>query len=132
MADSDGAGHRVRPVWLLGGTAGALLAGIVLHALGAVAAGDAVWAAGTVLATVPAVRWVVAGLRAGRLGVDAIAVLALMGALAVREHLAGAVIAVMPATGRVLEDYALRRAHCGMRKPRANLFVIYKVKQLSI
>ncbi|MBP2703929.1 cadmium-translocating P-type ATPase [Microbispora sp. RL4-1S] len=99
-----------RRLALLGATLGALAAGGLLHWTGAAAAGDAVWAAGTTLALIPAVWWVVSALLAGRLGVDAIAALALGGALAVREYLAGAVIGVMLAGGRVLEDHALSRA----------------------
>ncbi|MFG3441560.1 heavy metal translocating P-type ATPase [Nonomuraea sp. NPDC047897] len=91
-------------------TIAALAGGGVLHLTGFAAEGDALWVAGTVVAVVPAVWWVVSALRMGRLGVDAIAVLALVGTLAVREYLAGAVIAVMLATGRALEGYALRRA----------------------
>ncbi|MEV4299857.1 hypothetical protein [Microbispora rosea] len=98
----------MKRIALLAGTLGALIAGGVLHLLGAGPAGDAL--SGTVLALAPAAWWVASALRAGRLGVDTITVLALAGALAVREFLAGALIAVMLAGGRVLEDYALRRA----------------------
>ena len=49
-------------------------------------------------------------LRRGRLGVDAIALLALVGALAVGENLAAAVISVMLASGRSLESWAAGRA----------------------
>src|SRR5262249_32522033 len=49
-------------------------------------------------------------LRHGRVGVDVIALLALTGALAVRELLAAAVIAVMLASGRALEAWAAGRA----------------------
>jgi ATPase, P-type (transporting), HAD superfamily, subfamily IC/heavy metal translocating P-type ATPase len=91
-------------------TVGALLGGGVAHLLGAAGTARAIWAAGTVAALAPAVWWVAEALRAGRFGVDAIAVLALGGSLAVGEYFAGAVIGVMLATGRALEDYALRRA----------------------
>jgi len=94
----------------LAAAVGALVIGGALHLIGAGAAGDIAWAAGTAVALVPAVWWVVSDLRAGRLGVDAIAVLALGGALAVREYFAGAVIGLMLASGRLLEDFALRRA----------------------
>ncbi|MCW0214141.1 MAG: heavy metal translocating P-type ATPase, partial [Pseudonocardia sp.] len=70
---------------------------------------------GTVIATVPAVGWVVAALRRGRTGVDAIAVLALVGTLAVQEYLAGALIAVMLATGRALDAAAESRASRDLR-----------------
>ncbi len=95
---------------LLAVTVAGLLAGGALHLAGAAAAGNIVWAAVTVVALVPATVLVLSALRHGRLGVDAIAVLALAGALAVREYLAGAVIGVMLATGQALEDYSLRRA----------------------
>ena len=102
--------RRLGMVVFLAVTACGLLAGAVLHLAGAGAAGDLLWAAVTCVALVPAAGWVVSALRGGRLGVDAIAVLALAGALAVREYLAGALIGVMLATGRALEDYASRRA----------------------
>ncbi|GAA0250133.1 heavy metal translocating P-type ATPase [Saccharothrix mutabilis subsp. mutabilis] len=68
------------------------------------------WAAADVVALVPTVVWVVADLRVRRYGADLLAVLALGGTLAVGEFLAGAVIAVMVATGRLLEAAARRRA----------------------
>ena len=102
---------KVRPITvLLILTVGALLAGGAAHLLGAAAAARLIWAAGTAVALGPAVWWVVETVREGRLGVDAIAVLALGGSLAVGEYFAGAVIGVMLATGRALEDHALRRA----------------------
>ncbi|KOT90162.1 ATPase P [Streptomyces rimosus subsp. pseudoverticillatus] len=73
------------------------------------------WAAGTAAAVVPAVAWVLGDLRHGRAGVDLIAVLALGGALAVGEYLAGALIALMLATGRTLEATAGRRAARDLR-----------------
>lgn len=60
---------------------------------------------------IPAVVWVVAALRRGRLGIDLIAVLSLVGTLLVGEYLAGALIGVMLAGGRALEAAAQRRAH---------------------
>ncbi|MEU1881004.1 heavy metal translocating P-type ATPase [Streptosporangium sp. NPDC020072] len=91
-------------------TVAGLAAGAVCRLAGASPAGDAVWATVTVVALLPALRQVLSALRERRLGVDAIAVLALAGALAVREYFAGAVIGVMLATGQALEDYSLRRA----------------------
>ncbi|MBO3752998.1 cadmium-translocating P-type ATPase [Streptosporangiaceae bacterium NEAU-GS5] len=85
-----------------------LAAMVVLLAAGA--AVHALWALAAAAALLPAIWWVAAAVREGRLGVDAIAVLALGGSLATGEYLAGAVIAVMLATGRVLEERALRRA----------------------
>lgn len=91
-------------------TVAALAAGGVAWLLGASRVADACWAAGTLVAIVPAVLWVVAALRRGRLGVDLIAVLSLTGTLLVGEYLAGALIAVMLAGGRALDAAATRRA----------------------
>ncbi len=52
----------------------------------------------------------VENLLRGRLGVDVIALLALVGAVAVGEYLAGAVISVMLASGRALEGWAAGQA----------------------
>ena len=76
---------------------------------------DGCWIAGTLVALVPAVLWVLAALRRGRAGVDLIAVLSLVGTLLVGEYLAGALIAVMLAGGRALEAAAERRASHDLR-----------------
>lgn len=100
---------------LLAATAGPLTAGGALYLLGLPGPANALWAAATILALGPAAWWVADALRHRRLGVDAIAVLALAGALAVREYFAGALIAVMLASGRALEAYASRRARRDLR-----------------
>ncbi|MBI3214068.1 MAG: heavy metal translocating P-type ATPase [Mycobacterium sp.] len=96
-------------------TLGALAAGAVLWFLGHRASADTLWAAGTLVALLPASWWVVAALRRGRIGVDVIAVLSLLGTLAVHEFLAGALIGVMSATGQMLENAAERRATKDLR-----------------
>lgn len=100
---------------LLGVTLAALAAGGVAWLAGAPAVAGYCWIAGTVAALVPALWWVIAGLRAGRFGVDVLAVLSLAGALAVREYLAGALIGVMLATGQALDAAAERRATKDLR-----------------
>ncbi|WP_236573142.1 heavy metal translocating P-type ATPase [Streptomyces sp. GS7] len=100
---------------LLIATTAALVCGSVAWSAGRPDVADACWAAGTVLAVVPSVVWVVRALRQGRAGVDLIAVLALAGTLAVGEYLAGALVAVMLATGRTLEATATRRASRDLR-----------------
>jgi hypothetical protein len=83
-------------------TTSALLAGLLMHAAGAGHAGNGAWLAAGVLGAGYAL-WAVAGaLRGGRIGVDVIALLAVAGAVAVRELLAAAVIAVMLAMQSVL------------------------------
>jgi len=117
----DGQGRKARSVRgllepaLLAVTATALLSGGIAWAAGSRNVADACWAAGTVLAVVPAVAWVLAAVRKGRAGVDLIAVLALAGTLAVGEYLAGALIALMLATGRALDAAAERRASHDLR-----------------
>ncbi|MEU6379872.1 heavy metal translocating P-type ATPase [Streptomyces sp. NPDC046909] len=105
---------RLEPA-LLAVTAAALTAGGVFWISGASGAADLCWGLGTVVAVAPAVGWVLAALRRGHAGVDLIAVLALGGTLAVGEYLAGALIALMLATGRTLEAAAQRRASRDLR-----------------
>ena len=100
---------------LLGVTLAALAAGAVAWATGSRAIADTCWIAGTIAAILPAAWWVIAGLRSGRFGVDVLAVLSLIGALAVGEYLAGALIAVMLATGQALDAAAERRATKDLR-----------------
>ncbi|WP_431927020.1 heavy metal translocating P-type ATPase [Micromonospora wenchangensis] len=100
------------PLALLGG---ALLVGAALWLTGRRGPADGVWAAATLGALVPAVGAVLRQWWRRRFGVDVIAVLALAGALLVGEYLAGAVIAVMVATGRALEAYARGRATRDLR-----------------
>lgn len=106
---------RLVPWVLLAITLLALTAGGVAWLVGARTVADACWIAGTVAAIVPALWWVIAAVRSGRLGVDVLAVLSLVGALAVREYLAGALIGVMLATGQALDAAAARRATKDLR-----------------
>jgi cation transport ATPase len=96
-------------------TLAALVAGGVARISGAPQIADYCWIAGTVAAILPAGWWVIASLRAGRFGVDILAVLSLAGSLAVGEYLAGALIAVMLATGQALDAAAERRATKDLR-----------------
>jgi heavy metal translocating P-type ATPase len=100
---------------LLGVTVAACAAGGVAWLAGSPSIADGFWIAGTVAAIVPAMWWVISGLRAGRFGVDILAVLSLAGSLAVGEYLAGALIAVMLATGQALDAAAERRATKDLR-----------------
>jgi heavy metal translocating P-type ATPase len=87
----------------------ALVAGAVLQ-LFAPEAGDAVWAAAVVLTLVPLTLSVARSLAQGDVGVDAIALVAMAGALALGEYLAGAIVALMLSGGNALEAAAGRRA----------------------
>ena len=85
---------------------------------GARAAADAAWFATTLLGIIPAVGSVVSAARQRRLGADVIALGALVGALAVGEVLAGAIITLMLASGRAIEARAAARARTRPRCPR--------------
>lgn len=100
---------------LLVATTAVLVGGGVAWLLGFRGVADMFWAAGTLVAIGPAVWWVVSALRRGHLGADVIAVLSLVGTLAVHEYLAGALIGVMLATGQALESAAARRAAKDLR-----------------
>ncbi|HEX6228412.1 MAG TPA: heavy metal translocating P-type ATPase [Solirubrobacterales bacterium] len=84
--------------------------GAALHLAGLGTAGDAVWAATVAVMLVPLTISIIRTLAQGRVGVDAIALVAMAGALAVGEYLAGAVIALMLSGGNALEAAAARRA----------------------
>ena len=84
--------------------------GGLLWLTGSRAAADLAWQVTTLIGLGAAVAWIVGGLRRHRVGVDVIALLALVGTLAVGELFAGAIVSLMLATGRVLEERANRRA----------------------
>jgi heavy metal translocating P-type ATPase len=96
-------------------TGGCLAVGGLLHLAGAADGAGVLWAIGGVVGAAYSLWTMLATLRRGRLGVDIIALLALVGALAVGEYLAAAVIAVMVASGRALEGWAAGRAHRDLR-----------------
>src|SRR5438270_2396372 len=87
-----------------------LAAGAVLHGVGAPGAGNLLWAGSGAAGAGYSLWMTLESLRHGRLGVDLIAVLALVGAVAVGEYLAAGVIAVMVESGRALESGAAGRA----------------------
>jgi heavy metal translocating P-type ATPase len=96
---------------LLALTGACLGLGAILHLAGAGSAGNASWIVGGLVGAAYSLWTVLESLRRGRLGVDVIAVLALVGALAVGEYLAASVISLMVASGRALEAWAAGRAH---------------------
>jgi heavy metal translocating P-type ATPase len=87
-----------------------IVAGAALHLAGAPTAGDAVWAATVAVMLIPLTVSIARTLASGRVGVDAIALIAMAGALAVGQYLAGAVIALMLSGGNALEAMASQRA----------------------
>lgn len=93
----------------------ALGAGGVLHLAGMGAAGDRVWMAGGAVGAAYALWEMLRSLWRRHLGIDAVALLALLGALAVGEYLAAAVISLMLGSGRTLEAWAAGRARSDLR-----------------
>ena len=87
-----------------------LASGAVLFLAGARDAANLVWAVTTIGGLVAATWWVIDAARRRRLGVDVLAVLALVGTLVIGEFFAGAVITLMLASGRALEARAAARA----------------------
>ncbi len=94
---------------------GGLALGLVARGAGVSALANLCWT----IATVPVIAGlavsIVRDIAAGRMGVDAIALLSMTGALALGQPLAGAVIALMYAGGNVLEDFAVARAEHDLR-----------------
>lgn len=90
--------------------AGGLAAGLAMRVAGADSVAGILWssAAGTVLLALSIE--IVASLRRGDVGLDVIAALSIIAALAVGESLAAAIVALMYAGGQYLETYAERAA----------------------
>ncbi|MCM4081257.1 heavy metal translocating P-type ATPase [Paractinoplanes hotanensis] len=87
-----------------------LMVGAVVAIMGATSAANAVWTAATLIGLVYSTASLIAAVRRRQPSVDVIAWLALAGALWVGEAPAGAVIAVMLASGVLLEARAAARA----------------------
>ena len=87
-----------------------LAIGAVAWVLGWRSASELAWAITTAIAVPPVAIALWQRLRHGSLGVDVIAFLALGGALAYHQYLAGALISLMFATGQALEAYGGARA----------------------
>jgi cation transport ATPase len=99
-----------RPAVLLAVALAGLAGGLGARLAGAGELGDRVLALTVAAGLLPLAVSVAGALRRREPGVDLIALLAMGGALALGEELAGAVIAVMLASGQLLEAYAGDRA----------------------
>ena len=100
-----------RSLILAAGALGAIAAGGILHVAGRPAAGDEVWgAAVAVLAAELFVEVVCTIVVDHHMGVDAIALVAMVGALVLGQELAGAIVGLMFSGGAALEDLASTRA----------------------
>ena len=92
-----------------------LATGAMAHLAGYNTLADQCWFAATVPVIAGLAYSIVHDLLTGRMGVDAIALLSMVGALALGQPLAGAVIALMYSGGNVLEDLAVGRAERDLR-----------------
>jgi heavy metal translocating P-type ATPase len=88
----------------------AVLGGLALAALDHHRAADWLWAGTTATLLAPLTWSVLRSLLRRDVGVDAIALVSMAGALGLAEYLAGAVVALMLAGGNALEEAASRRA----------------------
>jgi cation transport ATPase len=101
---------RQREAALFAGSSVLLLAGVAGWLSGADTVATGLWVAATALGLIYSTASLVAAVRRRQPSVDVIAWLALVGALLVGEAFAGAVIAVMLASGVLLEARAAARA----------------------
>jgi len=92
-----------------------LAAGIAAHAVGRSDLADLFWWFATAPVVAGLAVSIVRDFLAGRMGVDAIALVSMSAALALGQPLAGAVVALMYSGGNVLEDIAVARAEHDLR-----------------
>jgi heavy metal translocating P-type ATPase len=92
-----------------------LAAGIIARVVDRPGLADLSWTLATAPVVVGLAISIVRELVAGRLGVDAIALVSMTAALALGQPLAGAVVALMYSGGNLLEDIAVARAERDLR-----------------
>ena len=93
----------------------AIVTGGALWLLGEPGWADAVWGLGAAVVLVPLTIDTARSLLEGDVGVDAIALVAIAGALILGEQLAGAIVALMMSGGGALEAWAAGRARRELR-----------------
>ncbi|MFA6140700.1 MAG: heavy metal translocating P-type ATPase, partial [Hyphomicrobium sp.] len=92
-----------------------LLAGGTVFLLGYPLLADLIWKAAVIPVVIALCVSIVRAFAAGRMGVDAIALLAMVAAVALDQSLAAIVVAIMYTGGTVLEDYAVARAERNLK-----------------
>ena len=102
--------ERIARRALVGVAAGAFAIGLAASAAGYGRAASWIWGIGTAPVAAGLVVSMIRDVLAGRVGVDAIALVSMSAALVLGETLAGVVVAIMYAGGNVLEDFAIGRA----------------------
>ncbi len=109
------AGGRLAPYLSLTLATSGLIVGAILHFAARSGAGNVGWVTSAAIGIVFSLMSTVRSLRDGQLGVDIIALLALIGALSVREFLAAAVVSVMLSSGGTIEMWAAGHARRDLR-----------------
>ncbi|MDE2274329.1 MAG: cadmium-translocating P-type ATPase [Gammaproteobacteria bacterium] len=97
-------------LYIFAACAGGLVLGFALWLAAERHAADWAWSAAAVVAGVALLSRVSVALWRRKAGVDLLALVAIVGALALQQSLTAAVIAAMLASGRLLEGFAERRA----------------------
>ena len=95
---------------LFASSASSLILGWILSLAGKSTASNLVWACGGAIGLIPSLRWLIISIREKKYGSDLLALLTIVATLADGEYLASAVIALMLATGRLLELWATNTA----------------------
>lgn len=108
---NHGMNTRLREYWFLLATIGGLGLGLVFSALNDQLGADILWGLTGVVGFILSVRWLVAAIREGSFGSDALAVISILATAITGEWLAAAVISLMLASGRALENWAAGRAN---------------------
>ncbi len=116
-ADSPSLIHIVRRVGLHPAlTLIALVAGYLTRQAAGAAAGDTVWLLGLILTGAPVAWRTLRGMLRGQFASDVVAMLAVIGAVALGEPFAGLVVVLMQTGGESLERYAEGRASDAVRE----------------
>lgn len=114
MSEPGGHVESGRSRWMTLALPAAVALGLFLgFALWVASAHDAAyvtWFAVAVVGAIFSITDLVQELRRGRFGIDPLALLSIVGAVLVHEYLAAAIISVMLASGRALEQWATHRA----------------------
>jgi heavy metal translocating P-type ATPase len=76
---------------------------------------DIPWAIGGLIGLIPSIKWVIDELKDKQMGSDILAIFSIVGALAIKEFFAAAVISFMLASGRALESWAEGRAESALK-----------------
>jgi heavy metal translocating P-type ATPase len=93
-----------------------LAAGLAAYVRGESAVAHWIWGGATLPVVVALAVSIARDLLHGRMGIDAIAFLSMIAALALGQTLAGVVVAIMYAGGTVLEDFAVARAERSLKQ----------------